>query len=182
MIGGIIGLYASHALFARRPPFIAVQVAATRMRLRRRRPDSCTGCAPRGGVEKRWRLRRGWRVRRPRRKSTCSTCRRGFARPSVESDDCRKPRDPATGLRVPLLIEWRSAPVHKRRPARNRGATASWLLVVCGEASARMSFRRPRRTQPRSDRASLPRSLRQLTALSPGRRRARRRRAVRVRV
>jgi protein-S-isoprenylcysteine O-methyltransferase Ste14 len=28
MIGGIIGLYASHALFARRPPFIAVQVAA----------------------------------------------------------------------------------------------------------------------------------------------------------
>jgi protein-S-isoprenylcysteine O-methyltransferase Ste14 len=28
MIGGIIGLYASHALFARRLPFIAVQVGA----------------------------------------------------------------------------------------------------------------------------------------------------------
>ena len=57
--------------------------------------------------------------------------------------------------RVPLLIEWRFSAGSQAASRMESRATASWPLVACAGASARMWFRHPRRTQPRSGRASL---------------------------
>ena len=75
----------------------------------------------------------------------------------------------ATGLRVPLSIGWGFSAGSQAASPMESSATSSWLQVGCAEASARMSFQRPQQTQPRFDRASPSRSLRQLTVPGPGR-------------